>query len=351
MRHQTENPESRVQNPECRTGEWTPTRPFWLLAFGLCLLACILTSSCSAPRPNGRRVEVTVGPGWSTSALADTLVTKQVIGSKPLFRFYAWYYNYGNRIRPNRYRLAVGTGERRTLKLLSGEEPALVMVTIPEGYTMDQVAATLEEREICRADSFLSAILDTNLLREAGVSAATAEGYLFPETYEFLTGSQPSEVARRLLRQFFSVLSELRTSSLAPQPSSLTPSQVVVLASIVEREARVPEEFARVAGVFVNRLRRRLPLQSCATVEYILPERKGRLSVEDTRLESAYNTYLHAGLPPGPICNPGRRALASALNPEPNDYLFFVARGDGTHIFSRNAAEHAAACASVRSGS
>jgi len=283
--------------------------------------------------------------------LADTLAAKQVINSKPLFRFYAWYYNYGSRIRPNRHHLPVGTRERTALRLLSGEEPAHVMVTIPEGYTMHQVAAALEERGICPADGFLAAGTDTGLLREFSVLAPTAEGYLFPETYEFLTGSRPTDVARRLIRQFFSVFAELRdsslrpppSSSLAPRPSSLTPSQTVILASIVEREAQVPGEFPRIAGVFMNRLRRRLPLQSCATVEYVLPERKGRLSVEDTKIESPYNTYLHAGLPPGPICNPGRRALAAALNPERHDYLFFVASGDGTHIFSRTLAEHAAA--------
>lgn len=105
----------------------------------------------------------------------------------------------------------------------------------------------------------------------------------------------------------------------------------------------MPDEFPRIAGVFVNRLRRHLPLQSCATVEYLLPERRGRLSEADTKLESPYNTYLHPGLPPGPICSPGRRALAAALNPERNDFLFFVAQGDGTHEFSRTLTEHAAA--------
>jgi len=202
----------------------------------------------------------------------------------------------------------------------------------------------LEERGVCRADGFLSTCLDTGLLRKSGVTAATAEGYLFPETYEFLTGSQPSDVVRRMFRQFFSVLAELRDSSRLTPPSSLSPSQVVILASIIEREAKVPDEFPRIAGVFMNRLRRHLPLQSCATVEYLLPERKGILSVDDTKTESPYNTYLHIGLPPGPICNPGRRALAAALNPERHGYLFFVARGDGTHAFSRTAAEHAANC-------
>jgi UPF0755 protein len=323
---------------------------FVLVTLSLAVGACLLSCSQQTSKANGPRVEVTVRPGMGVRELADTLLAKQVIGSRPLFRFYAWYYNYGNRIRPNRYHLTVGTGERRLLKLLSGEERAHVMVTIPEGYTTNQVAAALEERRVCRADSFLSACLDTNLLGESGVSAATAEGYLFPETYEFLTGSQPSDVVRRMIRQFFSVFSELRDSSPVPRPSPLTPSEIVILASIVEREAKVSEEYPRIAGVFANRLRRRLPLQSCATVEYLLPERKGRLSEEDTKLDSPYNTYLHDGLPPGPICNPGRRALAAALDPERNDYLFFVARGDGTHAFSRTAAEHTAACASVRNG-
>jgi UPF0755 protein len=314
---------------------------FILVTLSLAVGACLLSCSQQASSPTGHRVEVNVRAGMGVRALADTLVARQVIGSKPLFLFYAWYYNYGHRIRPNRYTLAVGTGERRALKLLSGEEPVPAMVTIPEGYTINQVAAALAERGICRADSFLSACLDTNLLREFSVSSATAEGYLCPETYEFLTGSQPSDVVRRMVRQFFSVFSELRT--LTPDPRSLTPAQTVILASIVEREAKVPDEFPRIAGVFMNRLRRHMPLQSCATVEYLLPERKGRLSVEDTKIESPYNTYLHAGLPPGPICSPGRRALAASLNPEQTDYLFFVARGDGTHIFSRTAAEHAAA--------
>jgi UPF0755 protein len=320
---------------------------FVLVTLSLASLTSLL--SCSRRMPlNGQRVEVTVRPELGIRALADTLEAKQVIGSKPLFLFYAWYYNYGRRIKPNRYRMQPGTGERRALKLLSAEEPALVMITIPEGYTMNQSAAAFAAQVICPADSFLAVCMDTSLLREFGIPAPTAEGYLFPETYEFLTGTAPREVARRLLRQFSSVFAELRT--LAPDPRPLIPSQVVVLASIVEREAKVPDEFPRIAGVFANRLRRNLPLQSCATVEYLLPERKGRLSEEDTRFDSPYNTYLHEGLPPGPICNPGRRALEAALYPERHDYLYFVARGDGTHIFSRTAAEHAAACGSVRSG-
>jgi len=344
-----------VESTKAKTGRDSLLCPFPIaLSFVLITLSFALLGSLACathgPKTNGRGVEVTVPLGISIGALADTLAAKQVIASKPLFFLYAWFHNYGSRIRPNHYRFAVGTGERRALRLLSGELPADVSVTIPEGYTMPQVAEAMAERGICRADSFLAACADTNLLRDLGVDGATAEGCLFPETYDFQTGSPPSEVVRRLVRQFLSVFSELSNSPIAIRQSPLAVSDVVILASIVEREAEVPDEFPRIAGVFLNRLGRNMPLQSCATVEYLLPERKGRLSVEDTKLDSPYNTYLHKGLPPGPICSPGRRALKAVLNPERNDYLFFVARGDGTHIFSRTASEHAAACRTVDAG-
>jgi len=322
---------------------------FVLVTLSLPLSTCLLSCSPGATSGNAARVQVQVKPGLGIRALADTLAAKQVIVSQPLFLFYSWYYNYASRIRPNRYHLPVGTGERRVLKLLSGEEPALVLVTIPEGYTMKQVAEEMERRGICRAGSFLAACADKDLLAQFGIAAPAAEGYLWPETYEFLTNSPSAEVVRRMLRQFFSVYAELLPP--APSPTSLVPSETVILASIVEREAKAPEEFPRIAGVFANRLRRGMPLQSCATVEYLLPERKGRLSQLDTKLDSPYNTYLHLGLPPGPICNPGRLALQAALAPERHDYLYFVSRGDGTHIFSRTLAEHSAACVRARGGS
>jgi UPF0755 protein len=318
------------------------------VSFALCLCILVVTIlSCATPSPGpgARRVEVNVRPGMEIAEVTDTLLAKGVIDNRLKFRFYSWYYNYAPRIKPGRYRFAAGSSERRVLRLLAREEPALVMVTVPEGYTMKQVAGVLEQAGVCAADSFLSACSDAALLRDFAIPAASAEGYLFPETYEFLTGSSPAEVVRRLVRQFHAVMNELRPQATA----KMTDHAYVTLASIVEREA-LPAEFRRVAGVFANRLRRRIPLQSCATVEYILPERKAQLSVEDTRYPSPYNTYINMGLPPGPIASPGRRALEAALNPERHTYLFFVARGDGSHIFSRTPAEHAAACRLVSSG-
>ena len=147
----------------------------------------------------------------------------------------------------------------------------------------------------------------------------------------------PADVVRRLARRFLEVYGELKAD--VPGPP-LGDRETVILASIVEKEAVVPAEVPVIAGVFLNRLRRRMPLQSCATVQYILPRHREVLTYADTRVESPYNTYRHEGLPPGPIASPGRRALAAALRPADTDYLFFVARGDGSHAFSRTWREH-----------
>jgi UPF0755 protein len=318
----------------------------------LLLSALFVLTGChsSVPTPAGR-VEVLIRPGMSVEAIGDTLAGRNVISDPLQFRFLAWFYGYGRELHPGRYQLATNSGALHVLKMLSREEPALLMVTIPEGLTMGQTAGVLARSGASDSAAFLAACADSSFLAGFGIAAPNAEGYLFPETYELSTAMSARDIAGVLLRQFASVLDSLRSSTGTPEPSNPLPlSSLVTLASIVEREAQAPDEYARIAGVFVNRLRRHMPLQSCATVEYVLPEHKACLTVEDTRIESPYNTYLHSGLPPGPICSPGRRALEAALHPERHDLLFFVSRGDGTHIFSRTLAEHLAAQRRAQSG-
>ena len=287
--------------------------------------------------------------------LADTLARKGVIRDKFWFSLVAWHDDYDGKLVPGRYRLRQHSSERQVLRVLARKEPALLMVTIPEGLTMSQTAAGLARQRLCDTPAFLRACTDTALLRSFGIPSPTAEGFLFPETYELSTAMSASDIVRTLLREFATVLDSLvrADSSLVisaghdriVRNSDRVPSdRVVTLASIVEKEAQVPTEYPIIAGVFANRLRRGMPLQSCATVEYVLGQHREVLSVADTKTPSLYNTYLHAGLPPGPICNPGRRSLAAALAPARHDYLYFVARGDGSHIFSRTFAEHSAAC-------
>ncbi len=285
-----------------------------------------------------------VKPNMPIWAVAETLRQAEIINSAIHFRLLAWVYNYQNRIQPGRYRFPLHTNPHIILKMLTRDMPAFLMITIPEGATTKQIARLLNENGICDEDSFLAACKDTFLLRSLNIPFSTAEGYLFPETYEFQTGSDPKAIVRRLIHQFHLVLEDIRRR----YRTNLTETQIVILASIVEKEAQTPEEFPIIAGVFLNRLKRHIPLQSCATVQYILPEHKERLSIDDLKTPSPYNTYLHTGLPPGPICNPGRLALKAVLFPAQHDYLFFVSKGDGTHIFSKTSAEHESAMRQVR---
>lgn len=310
--------------------------------FTLFLIFSLPFLFCAEPLPpdyTGPKREVLITPGMSFAEIATLLKEKGIINSTLIFQLLAWFYNYPARIKPGRYRFVPGSDPKLVLQMLARETPAFLFITIPEGSTSRQIAKILDENGICQTDSFLAATTDTALLCSLDITFPSAEGYLFPETYEFRTSSNSRAIVRRLVQQFRITYEPLRRESQTP----LTEPQVVILASIVEKEAGVPQEFPVIARVFLNRLHRHIPLQSCATVQFLLPEPKERLSNQDLKTPSPYNTYLHPGLPPGPICNPGKLALKAVLFPATHDYLFFVSKGDGTHIFSKTPIEHAAA--------
>lgn len=300
--------------------------------------------SCSYSRKE--TIVVLIKSGLSTRNIADTLYRYGVIDNPQKFRILARVCGFDKRLRQGRYEFIRNTEEFFVLWKMTRRGRVGVRVTIPEGFTMQKIAEVLEAQGVCPATDFLRACQDRILLDSLGISLNSAEGYLFPDTYEFEIGADPSAVIERMVRRFRAVYEELVISEQADDstkfPIDVTPA-TVILASIVEREAVQPQEAPIIAGIFRNRLARGMPLQSCATVEYVLPVHKERLTLEDTRIDSPYNTYLHPGLPPGPICNPGRTALAAALRPESTEYLYFLSRGDGTHIFSKTWHEHEAA--------
>ncbi len=205
--------------------------------------------------------------------------------------------------------------------------PPLYKVTFPEGWMAKQMAAQLETQGICRAKEFL------DLVRQG-----PHEGYLFPDTYFFEQESAPARVVERMLARFKEITP--KDMNERAKALGLTPTQVVTMASLVEKEARVNHERALIAGVFYNRLKKRMFLESCATVEYALGAWKPRLLYKDLQISSPYNTYRHPGLPPGPICNPGLPSIEAALHPAETDMLFFVADGQGSHRFSRYYKDH-----------
>ncbi|HNV48582.1 MAG TPA: endolytic transglycosylase MltG [Spirochaetota bacterium] len=209
-------------------------------------------------------------------------------------------------------------------------------LVVPEGSTMRRIAERVSARTNISSRDFLSACLDMKYIRPLGIDAPSAEGYLYPDTYRLGPGVDARRLVRMMHRRFAEVVAALD----ARAPAGAALHELVVLASIVEKESPRDDEKPIIAGVFRNRLGRGMKLQADPTVRYALNKPRGALTMDDIRHRSRYNTYIHHGLPPGPICSPGRAALAAALRPAQTPYLYFVSRGDGSHYFSRTLDEH-----------
>ena len=217
------------------------------------------------------------------------------------------------------------------------------VVTIPEGWTMFDIAADLDRQGICNRDDFLAAAKDVSLVSDLAPNAQNLEGFLFPSTYEFTRHMTCQQIVKRMVQNFRAVWESLNSSGSQSFPLGLGAGQVVTLASLVERETPRKDERPLVAGVFYNRLKRGESLQCDPTVAYALELEGHPVKVvhsNDLHIDSPYNTYKYPGLPPGPIANPGEASLRAALNPAVTDYMFFVANDNGGHFFSKTLAEH-----------
>lgn len=294
--------------------------------------------------------EVLIPKGADLHTIAAILHANDLIGNEQLFVLAARILGYDRGLKAGRFTIPVGSSIYRILRLLARGMAAQDMVTIPEGWRVAQVAQLLHERVKADPVRFMGLTADSAFARGLGVPADSLEGYLFPETYPFYPLLSPDEMARvmvdRALRTFGEEMSK------PDAHLGLTLHQLVTLASIVEAEAQVPSERPRIAAVFYNRLREGMMLQSDPTVVYALGLWRNRVYYKDLDVKSPFNTYRNKGLPPGPICSPGRGAFHAVLFPNPDTTEFyFVARGDGTHIFSRTWEEHLRAIASVRAQS
>jgi UPF0755 protein len=248
-------------------------------------------------------------------------------------------------IKTGAYRIELPASQIRIHSLLVSGEQILVRVTVPEGVTLKKTARILEEAGVCGADAFLSAAASREILDRYGIPGETMEGCLFPETYFFPYSFPAERVIGAMADTFFSRLGEIAPESLSMGREELF--KKVIIASIVEREYRVGEEAALMAGVFYNRLDVGMALQSCATVEYVITEIQDRphpdiLYNRDLEIRNPYNTYMYPGLPPGPISVPGKTALEAAFNPASNAYLYFRLTDPdaGRHYFSRTLDDH-----------
>lgn len=286
----------------------------------------------------GEVKSVLVEPGMTVAQIATRLEDERLIRSAHWFRLLARYRGVDGRLRIGRYRLETGLTVNTILNRLVSGMGREEQVTIPEGFELRQVAGILRAKAGIDSVQFIALVRDSTVAASLGIDAPTLEGYLFPNTYNIYWQMAPELVIREMAAQFKQVFDERYAQQ--AQRWGFTLHEAVTLASIIEREARLEEERAIISGVFHNRLWIGQRLESCATIEYLLGVPKPRLFENDLKIPSPYNTYLHEGLPPGPICSPGRASLEAALFPKDVPYLYFVARGDGGHIFSRSNDEH-----------
>ena len=290
----------------------------------------------------------TIKRGASVRAITADLKTAGLIRFE--YPTYLYFRLVNNPIKAGTYKLSPAWSIRTLSAYLQAGKQELIKVTVPEGLTLSKTAAILEERQVVTADAFLAAAENPTLLQAYGITGNSAEGFLFPDTYFFSYTETAAHVVTTMLDNFFN-----KTAAIPHFPHDPAEQyEAVILASIIEREYRVPEEAAKIAGVFSNRLKIGMGLQSCATVEYILTEvqhkpHPERLLNRDLEIDHPYNTYKWRGLPPGPISNPGMTALYAACNPEKSNYLYFRLEDAeiGTHVFSRNLTEHTQAGAII----
>ena len=307
---------------------------------------------------NETEVRFEVPMGTSVYKIAYDLQDKGLIKNAKFFYYFIRYpkllkYCYPNEQLPDQinlksgiYHLKYGMNYAQLVNELSSGQQEYLKVSIPEGKTITQIGQILEDAGICSTESFKQVCYSSELTKLYNIPGESVEGFLFPETYFLTAGMTPLSVATLMIDTFFEKIQSIETLA------DKTAAQIydtVILASIVEREYRVEEEAPLIASVFTNRLRQNIGLYSCATIVYILTEIQGRphpdrVLLEDTKIDSPYNTYKWAGLTPGPISNPGLIALSAAANPPKTNYYFFqvVDSSQGKHVFSTTFDEHKA---------
>ncbi len=319
------------------------------------ILVIILTLGASAlvvyqywntpPAPFAEPQMVTVEKGESFQQVARALRAAGVIRSSMLFHLYGSVTGDARKIKPGDYAFRGGERIREVMRHLVRGDFVVVTFTIPEGLTLHEIAERVGQSGLVCPDDFERAARRGALVRALGLMPFGAEGYLFPATYKVSPRANVNDILYAMLSRFYEVITPKVEEHLFNM--GLTTRQMITMASMVEKEAKVPGERPLIAGVFYERLKQGIPLQSDPTAEYSLDGDDATASVA-VRTPSAYNTYLIAGLPPGPIANPGLRSIDAALYPAHTEFLYFVARDDGTHVFSKTLKEHNQAIASVR---
>jgi UPF0755 protein len=289
--------------------------------------------------------EVTIEKGESFRQIARALANAGVVRSELALRLYGRLSQTASQIKPGDYAFKGGERIPDVMRHLVRGDFIVVTITIPEGLTVHEIAERVAQTGLVCQDEFEQAARDGTMVRALGLMPLGAEGYLFPATYKFSPHAKTDDVLAAMLARFYQVLTPTVEERMFA--AGLDARRLVTMASIVEKEAKAPDERPLIAGVFYNRLRLGMPLQSDPTAQYELDD-ANESAASAVHTTSAYNTYDFAGLPPGPIANPGLKSIEAALYPTQTDYLYFVAREGGTHVFSKSFDEHRRAIALER---
>ena len=311
----------------------------YFILSGLILVVTSLITIFYWPQNNMlREIKVTINHGESLSIVSKKLFKKGVITNEVIFQL-------ATKIRGLDTSIPVGTFLLKNVRVnnniidqLVNGNPERKKITLLEGWTIKQILGHLSKEMGFNYNNVYSLINNANFITSFGIEAENLEGYLYPDTYYFFEGENEESVIKRLIAEYKYFWTD---SNIAKAKSiNFTQHQILTLASIIEGEAIFDSERPIISAVYHNRLNKGMKLQADPTVQYIIKDGPRRLLNKDLRIKSPYNTYLYGGLPPGPINSPGFKSLNAALYPQENDYLYFVAKGDGYHTFSKNEKEH-----------
>jgi UPF0755 protein len=292
----------------------------------------------SLPDIGPQPAEVRVEQGDSLATVARKLRDQKIITNGLFFSLWARFSGAEKRLHQGLYRFDTGVTAREVLERLVSGKGIFQSVTIPEGFTVKEIALLLEKMQIADGQKFLAEAASPGLLASLGLQGKGIEGYLFPTTYHFTPATAERDIVIAMAEQFRKVSQPLLAERGGATP--LTAHELLTLASIIEKETGVDAERPLVSAVFHNRLKRQMPLQSDPTVIYGIKDFNGNLTKKDLQEATPYNTYRIAALPPGPICNPSVASIKSALHPADVPYLYFVSKNDGTHLFSETMEAH-----------
>ena len=283
-------------------------------------------------------VKVTIPKGASLNEVGITLKNNNIIHNKQSFQLAVKILGYEKDIPAGRFRIEKASTNYAIIDQLVNGKQLTKKVTIREGWTISMIAKELDEKLGIKTHFFEDATHNKNLLDKWGIQAKSFEGYLFPNTYQFNENELPSDIINVMVQEYKRNLSDEMLVQM--NQIKMSEQEVLTLASIIEGEAIYDKERAIISGVYHNRLKKGMRLQADPTIQYILEDGPRRLLNRDLKIVSPYNTYLNKGLPPGPINNPGIESIKAALFPTESDYLYFVARGDGYHTFSKTEKQH-----------